>query len=581
MGETSQLGEEGRAYLSYTDQSKRITTYYAYGHDQATGEKQLKNWQVYDHPAIVKRESVAYSFTNAKLKKNDNGTISVYYYGDQELQNDKASAEVDPSLMARAQRTLAKDMGDSIDSGETAVNFVIPKPYYINSNGDTVNLDWRLSMDGKDISIDFTPEASEYPLALDPTLSFTAPAMSNTGDAIRGEAGSNFGYAMTTGDFNADGKTDLAVGASSYSSGTGRAYIFYNDGGMTTQAVNADIAITGEAGSSFGYALTPGDFNADGRIDLVVGASNYSAGNVTGRAYIFYNDGTIPTTATTADVIITGEATNNNFGASFVSGDFNFDGKTDLIVGAFGYSTNTGRAYIFYNDGSIPTTAATADVIITGAAIANSFGISLTSGDLNADGRVDIVVGATDYSSNTGRAYIFYNDGSIPTTAATADVTITGNASSDYFGSDLANGDFNADGRIDLVVGVRGYSSSTGRAYIFYNDGSIPTTAGTADVTITGETSNNVFGRSIVSGDFNADGKTDLAIGAYYYSSVTGRAYIFYNDGSIPTTAATADVIITGETTNNSFGWSLASGDFNADGKTDLVVGAFQYSSGA
>jgi hypothetical protein len=86
---------------------------------------------------------------------------------------------------------------------------------------------------------------------------------------------------------------------------------------------------------------------------------------------------------------------------------------------------------------------------------------------------------------------------------------------------------------------------------IFYNDGSIPTTAATADVIITGETTSNYFGRFLTSGDFNADGKIDLAVGALLYSTNTGRAYIFYNDGSIPTTAATADVIITGETTGD------------------------------
>jgi hypothetical protein len=47
-----------------------------------------------------------------------------------------------------------------------------------------------------------------------------------------------------------------------------------------------------------------------------------------------------------------------------------------------------------------------------------------------------------------------------------------------------------------------------------------------------GETTSNNFGYSLTSGDFNADGKTDLAVGANTYSSSTGRAYLFYNDGS-------------------------------------------------
>jgi hypothetical protein len=392
-----------------------------------------------------------------------------------------------------------------------------------------------------------------------------------------GEATNNyFGIAITSGDFNFDGRTDLAVGATGYSTSTGRTYIFYNDGQIPAAASSADVTITGElANGLFGYSLAAGDLNFDGRTDLIVGAEGYSTN--TGRAYIFYNDGSIPTTAATADVIIAGGATGNYFGHSLAIGDFNFDGRTDFAIGAYGYSTNTGRAYIFYNDGSIPTTAGTADVTITGATTNTVFGNALASGDFNADGRIDLAVGAFQTSGSNGATYIFYNDGSIPTTAGTADLGITGSA--EEFGISVAVGDFNTDGKTDLAVGAEAYSTNTGRTYIFYNDGSMPTTSATADVTLTGEATNNYFGYSLAAGDLNADGRTDLVVGATGYSTNTGRAYIFYNDGSIPTTAATADVTMTGEATNNYFGRALACGDFNTDEKTDVAVGAHQYST--
>ncbi|MCW1888720.1 MAG: FG-GAP-like repeat-containing protein [Candidatus Moranbacteria bacterium] len=391
----------------------------------------------------------------------------------------------------------------------------------------------------------------------------------NTNRNIAGETVSGLGSALVAGDFNADGRVDLAVGANLYSSNTGRAYIFYNDGSIPTTAATADVIITGESSSYFGTSLTKGDLNADGKVDLIVGASIYTSN--TGRAYIFYNDGSIPTTATTADVIITGESMGNYFGTALTTGDFNADGETDLAATAFLYGGTTGRAYIFYNDGSIPTTAATADVIISGEILSN-FGRSINAGDLNADGKIDLAVGGEGYSSSTGRAYIFYNDGSIPTTAATADVIIVGETTNNYFGQYFTIGDLNADGKTDLMVSAYGYSSDTGRAYIFYNDGSIPTTAATADLTITGETAADQFGDALITGDFNADGRIDLAIGADLYSSAAGRAYIFYNDGSIPTTAATADVTINGE--GGYFGNAFTVGDFNADGKSDFVIAA-------
>ena len=566
--------EDKKSYLSYESRDRRKTLLYTYLKDSATGERKLKHWTIYKNGNGIEKE--LYRFENARLQLDSRGNVEVFYKGKTALENQEIEAQVGKDLMARASRTLEKELGNGSleDKGEPDV--VIPAPYFIDKDGNREDIEWKIEKDT--LTLDFSVDQARYPIALDPTLQFTAPGQSAGGSAITGEGSSNFGHSLTSGDFNGDGKLDLVVGAHTYSSSVGRVYIFYGDGGIPAASSNADVTITGNATSdAFGTALSSGDFNADGKTDLAVGASGYSTN--TGRAYIFYNDSSIPTTAATADVTITGEATTNYFGFALSSSDFNTDGEVDLIVGAYGYSTSIGRAYIFHNDGSIPTTAATADVTITGNASGDSFGYSLAPGDFNADGGIDFVVGASGYSTSTGRAYIFHNDGSIPTTAATADVTITGEATNNSFGYSLTPGDFNADGKVDLAVGANGYSTNTGRVYIFHNDGSIPTTAGTADVTITGEATGNRIGSSLASGDFNSDGKVDLAVGGTGYTSNTGRAYIFYNDGSIPTTAATADVIITGETTVNYFGISLTSGDFNADGKTDLVVGASYYAS--
>jgi hypothetical protein len=410
---------------------------------------------------------------------------------------------------------------------------------------------------------------------------YPASALSADVRIVSGYYADYFGSGLAAGDFNADNKTDLAVAAKGHATSTGRVYVYYNDGSYPAVATSADITITGEGiNNYFGYALGAGDFNADGRVDLVASSPQNSSN--AGRVYIFNNDGSIPTLAASADVKISGEA-NSLLGGSLVSGDFNNDGKVDLAAGAGPYSSGTGRAYLFYNDGSIPTTAATADIKITGAATGDNFGSALVTGDLNGDTAADLVVGAIYFPNNNqiGRVYIFKNDGTYASAAGSADNIITGEQGSDLLGGTLAAGDFNADGKVDLAVGAPEYFEKTGRTYVFYANSTISGSVSNADVVITGESTEDSFGGILLPGDFNADGKTDLAVGAELYPNWNelGRVYIFYNDGTYPTSASSADAVITGERNGCYFGSALAAGDLNADGKTDLVVGSWEYPS--
>lgn len=99
--------------------------------------------------------------------------------------------------------------------------------------------------------------------------------------------------------------------------------------------------------------------------------------------------------------IFNGLSASGSFGSSISSaGDVNGDGFDDIIAGAPGYSSGTGRAYIYFG-GLITNTIA--DVVLTGEAASNSFGISVSpAGDVNCDGFSDVIVGAIGYLSNTG-----------------------------------------------------------------------------------------------------------------------------------------------------------------------------------
>jgi len=643
--------EEEPKYLKYSSGRKSI--YYSYQKDQALGERKLKNWIVYEKGSGTETES--YTFQNARLELDQQGQVKVFFSNGQEKKNQQAMAEVEPSLIERARQVILKDTGQDITAQNQTPDFIIPQAYFLDKNGNQKTIDWKIENENT-LKLEISTDPNNYPLALDPSLQFTAPGTSTGTDIITGEGTSNsFGYSLTTGDLNADGKTDLAVGAYRYNSSQGRAYIFLNDGAYPSAAGSADTIITGEgANNSFGSSLATGDLNADGKTDLAVGAYGYnsnqgkiyfytgqgkyattlqrapdtvrlqgaageemkitgetgttgkfgstlatgdwnadgkkdlavSAPNLNsskGRVYLFWNDGSIPVLASSPDKVIDGASPSDLFGTALGSGDFNADGREDLIVGAPGYNSSQGRAYIFYNYSSLnyPASASSANVTITGETGAGQFGSQITIGILNNNirARPDLVISAPAYNSSQGRAYLFMNDGSIPTAAGSADVIFTGEAGSGQFGSALATGDMDAEGRVDLIVSAPGYNSSQGRVYIFLNDGSYPTAAGSADTIITGENTGDEFGKSLAAGNLNTSNyKSDLVVGAPGYNSSQGRAYIFLNDGAYPSAAGSADTIITGEA-GSSFGKSLLTADLNADGKTDLAAGADTYST--
>ncbi|MFA5010312.1 MAG: integrin alpha [Ignavibacteria bacterium] len=152
-------------------------------------------------------------------------------------------------------------------------------------------------------------------------------------------------------------------------------------------------------------------------------------------------------------------------------------------------------------------------------------------------------------------------------------------------GNAIENGDWNYDSRRTLISA--GFNPEEFRPQELFGDAgengmlnpgdSLPIEA-TSVRTYTGMTTGEYFGNSVSNaGDVNGDGYDDIIVGAYIYSSSTGRVYIYY--GGL-TQHFNADIILTGEATDNYFGRCVSTaGDVNGDGYSDIIVGAYGYSS--
>jgi MYXO-CTERM domain-containing protein len=420
-------------------------------------------------------------------------------------------------------------------------------------------LDARLLAYGTTIRLLVDDAGAVYPIAIDPVLT-TATV------TISGDAASSFGESVhAAGDVNGDGFADVIVGASAWSGSTGRVYVFCGspEGLATTAAATLEGSSISDA---FGSAVSSaGDLDHDGFDDVIVGAPGWSSG--TGQALVFR--GSAAGVESAATTVLSGEAAASGFGSSVSkAGDVNADSWGDVVVGAPSYGSSAGRVYVYHGSSSgLSTTAA---LTVSGGAANYALGTSVScAGDVNGDGYDDVVAGAPQTTTTTGRGYTWYGSSTgITTTGARTWVGTTGYS----FGISVSSaGDVNCDGYDDVIVGAPGYGTNTGRVYVYLGS-STGIASASATAKPSGESTESFFGYSVSgAGDTNGDGCSDIVVGAYGYGG-TGRAYLFEGSSSgIPTTAAS---VLTGVTSGGDFGAGVAGvGDVNADGYSDVLVG--------
>lgn len=422
-----------------------------------------------------------------------------------------------------------------------------------------------------------------------PVRKFSQNSSGIPGDA---EEGDHFGFSVAIGNFgfysdlecNYDG-LDLCLG--------------YQDviAGVPYERLN------GEANGGMANIVEPGSLGCD-------------ESDACGALTQLHQDNELVGTAEEGDV----------FGFSLAVGDFNNDGAEDLAVGVPGEAVNSnlatqaggvnvilGRPYYGLRSGSDEFFSQSS--LAGGARDDENFAYSLAAGDFDGDGVDDLAVGVpgdvqTDGANRTGGGInVIY--GKQQTSLNLGGLSLSGNENfhqdsdgitglsedGDRFGFSLASGNFNGDNYDDLAIGVP-YErvndvNNAGAVVIMYGsssglraNGNHSIHQGTSGVNGSLEPS-DLFGHTLAAGDFNNDGVDDLAVGIPYedvldVTDAGGVALFFGVDGG-RLNGVNNDVFFSqydlafpaALAQNTRFGYSLAVGDFDVNGKDDLAVGTY------
>jgi len=339
--------------------------------------------------------------------------------------------------------------------------------------------------------------------------------------AISSTPGLSAPVGVAVGDFNHDGKIDLIWAVSDLAST--QTSVLLGNGDGTFQAPSAAIPVAGP--------LAVYDLDGDGNLDLIMQACSPAVCSISPLFSIFKGNGD-GTFSHTRDYALNFNASGSN---DVVVADFNNDGHADLALSS--------SLLLGHGDGTFaaaPALGTMGNPVVSGAV-----------GDFNGDGFADMAVW----------------DGPSSLQILLADATGTFSLAHTYtiagLAGEITSSDLNLDGKLDLVFTtetlVGSISAFSLGAMLGNGDGSFAAPLITPQV-------DNSFPRPLAIADFNGDHKPDVAVPQYPRDQTQfGSLLIFLGDGD--GTFATPASYFAGE-----FPGVAVTGDFNNDGKIDVAV---------
>lgn len=444
-------------------------------------------------------------------------------------------------------------------------------------------------------------------------------------------ANGQFGRGVVAGDLNNDGTDDLVI---SENGGDRLRVLLGVDFEVGSDPLFPFFSATVDM-PLHGYVMATGDFDGDGRDEIAVAYPNTSVGGEAGAGKLYVINRRPDGEYEVQSTIQAGGAypgtpqAQANLGNSLAAGDFDDDGYDDLAIGIRGQivngQVNAGAVMVVYgavagiNGNGAEIFDRESDGLTFSPRENDYYGWALASGDFDADGDADLAIGILNGTcpngADRGGAVVVLNGTATSTGLTTADSRIwrpgvqdiAGDcATADSFGGALTTGEFGDRGFLetnyaDLAIGAYGTNGDQGAVHVIYGTDTGLDAADNQYIqppSLPAITDAGRFGFTLASGrlGYECNGLDcagdSLAIGAPFADvdgfDQAGAVWVIDSgtdaEGLLTSTAKAilprAPLKIGAPHTNDQFGNALAVGDFNDDGRDDLAIGVYLYDDG-